>query len=744
MKTRLLLATTFALLPFGLVPFESAADEKPTDGAPAPLQFEDPFFADPVEPLKPKATERSEKQQDRLESAALYSHGRMLFQRQKHGEALQKFQRAYRRNPAMTSILREIVPLAFSLQRNQQAARYAVIAAEKDPRDPVLLRRLANHLTQMREWPRALKLIEKSLELQLDRPRDVGLVMTRLDMGRLYFLTEDFKRSAEAFEQVVDALANPETYNLNENTRKLVLGKPERTYLLFAESFLKAEKYDAAEKMFNKANAEKPDAATFAYHQARVAFGRENYDEVLKKLEVYFDDKLDTSAGGPYDLLERTLAKTEKDAKQAEAKLLEKLGKLYKDDATNPALAYFYGNALRDAGKLDEAAKVYDAALTQDVALSGFQGLVEIYKKQNKPEDLIKTLAFSIREASSLEALGDETNEMLKDKKLAKQLIDTGRKLHQQNKLPAGGAWAISEVALANEFANEANEFYELAKKDTEPPTAEVMISHGLALLRADDAAGAAAVFKEAIEENVQKENNAAFNFYLATSAQMADDTKTALKAARAAAELDPDNARFATRVGWVHYYNKHYKKALAEYELVFEEFDDKYDSPETREVMREARMVLSNINVELGNLPAAEEWLEEVLDEFPEDIGAMNDLGYLWIDQNKRLNRGMEMVKKAIAQEPENMAYLDSLGWGYYRLGQFDKAVETMLKAVEAADGDPDGVILYHLADAYLGNGQKDEGLKTLKMALKAFDEKEDAKYVAEVKQKIADLESK
>ena len=39
-------------------------------------------------------------------------------------------------------------------------------------------------------------------------------------------------------------------------------------------------------------------------------------------------------------------------------------------------------------------------------------------------------------------------------------------------------------------------------------------------------------------------------------------------------------------------------------------------------------------------DLPEAEEWLEQVLDEFPDDAGALNDLGYLWADQNKHLER--------------------------------------------------------------------------------------------------------
>ena len=55
---------------------------------------------------------------------------------------------------------------------------------------------------------------------------------------------------------------------------------------------------------------------------------------------------------------------------------------------------------------------------------------------------------------------------------------------------------------------------------------------------------------------------------------------------------------------------------------------------------MREARLLLSNIAV-LQNRPAeAEEWLEQVLDEFPDDASASNDLGYLWAERGAHLER--------------------------------------------------------------------------------------------------------
>ena len=94
-----------------------------------------------------------------------------------------------------------------------------------------------------------------------------------------------------------------------------------------------------------------------------------------------------------------------------------------------------------------------------------------------------------------------------------------------------------------------------------------------------------------------------------------------------------------------------------------------------------------------------AEEWLEQVLDEFPDDPGAHNDLGYLWADRGVHLQRALRMTRRACQSEPDNVAYRDSYGWALFRVGKYDEAVAQLRKA--AAVDEPDGVILDHLGDA-------------------------------------------
>jgi Tfp pilus assembly protein PilF len=192
-----------------------------------------------------------------------------------------------------------------------------------------------------------------------------------------------------------------------------------------------------------------------------------------------------------------------------------------------------------------------------------------------------------------------------------------------------------------------------------------------------------------------------------------------------------------------VQYHAKKYPEAKAAYESLIKKFeaDDKLrELPSVRSQVRQARLALSNLAVMAHDLPTAEEWLEQVLDEDPDNTSAQNDLGYLWADQNKRLTRAAKMIRNALASDPTNAAYLDSLGWVLYRQGAYDDAVVELAKAVKA-DDTPDATILDHLGDAYLKVNQPAKARETFERALKAFDKKQDAEKIQAVQEKLKRL---
>lgn len=111
-----------------------------------------------------------------------------------------------------------------------------------------------------------------------------------------------------------------------------------------------------------------------------------------------------------------------------------------------------------------------------------------------------------------------------------------------------------------------------------------------------------------------------------------------------------------------------------------------------------------------MGDWPRAEADLSAALALNPDEPDILNYLAYGWIDRGERLEEALAMVQQAVDANPRSGAMVDSLGWGYYRLGQFDKAVEILERAVALEAGDPE--INNHLGDAYWQVGRRDEAV--------------------------------
>src|SRR6202142_3769854 len=102
---------------------------------------------------------------------------------------------------------------------------------------------------------------------------------------------------------------------------------------------------------------------------------------------------------------------------------------------------------------------------------------------------------------------------------------------------------------------------------------------------------------------------------------------------------------------------------------------------------------------------PQAEEQFQKVLASDPENASALNYLGYMLADQNLKLEEGLGYIKRAVAMDPTNGAYLDSLGWAYFRLGKYEQAEDNLLKASQKINSDP--TVHDHLGDLYQKSGR-------------------------------------
>jgi tetratricopeptide (TPR) repeat protein len=95
-----------------------------------------------------------------------------------------------------------------------------------------------------------------------------------------------------------------------------------------------------------------------------------------------------------------------------------------------------------------------------------------------------------------------------------------------------------------------------------------------------------------------------------------------------------------------------------------------------------------------------AEADMRKALELQPEQAHVLNYLGYSWIDQGVNLDEGMKMIKRAVEQRPDDGYIVDSLGWAYYRIGNYEDAVKNLERAIDLKPEDP--TINDHLGDAY------------------------------------------
>lgn len=121
----------------------------------------------------------------------------------------------------------------------------------------------------------------------------------------------------------------------------------------------------------------------------------------------------------------------------------------------------------------------------------------------------------------------------------------------------------------------------------------------------------------------------------------------------------------------------------------------------------------------------------------------AYNDLGYLWVDHDQRVDEGGQLIQRALEMEPGNPTYIDSLGWFYFKKGDLDKALEQLLKAAEATKPE-DPTVDDHVAQTYQKMGKIPEALNYWQKAI-ALDpaNKDIAKKIEAAKQNDGHLSS-
>ncbi|HEX8154998.1 MAG TPA: tetratricopeptide repeat protein [Thermoanaerobaculia bacterium] len=145
----------------------------------------------------------------------------------------------------------------------------------------------------------------------------------------------------------------------------------------------------------------------------------------------------------------------------------------------------------------------------------------------------------------------------------------------------------------------------------------------------------------------------------------------------------------------------------------------------------------LGSVNERAGNRKAAADAFLKLLEKNPDHAPTLNYLGYMWAEDNMNLDRAQDMLTRALTQDPKNAAYIDSLGWVYFRKGDLAQAEKYLTDAAKMLPRDP--TVHEHLGDVLARRGEKARALQSYRTALTLEPE---PKTEESLKMKIAELE--
>jgi tetratricopeptide (TPR) repeat protein len=711
----------------------------------------------PFVPARPRTVE----EQKRVESLRYYAAARAYEERRQFGEAIKSLEKSLASDPTSTPVLRRLSRINFALGREESAVAFGRRVLESDPGDIETIELLVKHY---RDDPAAAETLLRDV---LKNPKlgknSASALFAEFELGNLFEASLQFEKAAASFSKVVEALDDRSNARLSPADLRRFLGPDEaQAYLRFGRVFLQAKKIDLAIKAFQRGLVYDPDEPLLLLFLSQTYLEAGKADEALAFVERFL--KRQPRGRETYDLLVKILISLKR-----EGEIIPRLEKYAAADPKNVPLQYALAERYKLAGQGAKAQAIFTALLAEQRDTQEFAELFPKLLKERKSEELLQLLTRVAGRLKRFEAVRPQIDQLVADPAYVDQVLDTGLKMLSASPPtldPEEGFSVLVSIAFDGQrYEKLANLYRWLVKRTPNPLGYRQLI---IVLKEINKLAEAEAAWNELIEKFPDERNPRNLTLlaevqsktgkldaaiattrealklepndieslrFLANLLFEAGKDEEAVATIRGVAKQDANNPEFSFLLGGVLVRARRNDEAIALFRSLIER------NPINDELIKDARSRLSSIYAELNDFPKAEAELEAIFAKSPDDAGINNDLGYLYADQGKNLEKAEAMIRKAVAEEPENYAYLDSLGWVLFKRGKFQEARVPLEKA--QADTRADSTIPDHLGDVYFQLQEHAKAKAAWERALKIASEARPAdKRLPEIRKKLDSLQ--
>jgi len=732
----------------------------------------------PFVPLRPSTVD----DRRRIEAVRLYTAARALEDIRRWPQAVELLEEALKLDPDSVAIARRLGRIYVgALGRPDLALQYGKRVLAIEPGDTDTLARLVDHYNK-NEPAGAEALLNEVLANPKLGAHAPGRLLAEFELGKLYSnrLNKPDK-AADAFAKVVEALDDKSSNRLSAADQMRVLGNdPSTAYLNFGLIFLATKRDELAVKAFARGLLYDEDNPQIALLLAETLLKLKKGEQALALVERSIQRQ--PQGVEAYDLLAKVLKALNRDNE-----ITPRLEEAARRDSKNVPLQYVLADRYRETGQPDKAEALYTALLTAAPTPQTYRALSISLLKRKKAGDLLKVICEALKRPASpeFEAVKPQLFAVAADDSMAEAMLDAG--LQQLSAkpptLPKVAYLLLARIANSPDKSspNKNRRLEKLVKLQRlvleENPTPQAYKDIADSLRRIGKYAEAAATIEKLIatypnEKSVRfladladyyrrAGNNDAFKKYLDEAMKLdavdADSSRAlanllsdigrvddAVKVLRDAIKREPNVPLYELMLGDLLLKFQRNEEAIKQFEDMLKHYGD------NEELVKLLRPRLSVIYVSQGNYAKGEAELEALLQRNPDEPGPNNDLGYLYADQGKNLEKAETMIRKALQEDPTRSAYLDSLGWVLYKRGKFKEALEEMKKAaermkveIEAEELTPDTTIYEHLGDVYFQLQQLDKAASSWREAVKIGEGiVPPDKKVAEIRKKLEKLE--